>query len=94
MAGGVDLSSRQQLNEFNRLIRADRVDTHLHRVSVCSVWVIAVAAFLMFGVLVLHLVLPTRMRFLDADEYVNHSAPILGFLGGVLIKGTDRFFGK
>jgi hypothetical protein len=89
LAVGTDLSDQQQLKR-NALFRADRTDTNLHRVAVCGIWVVAIGAFVMFVVLVAHLVLPLRHRFLDADEVKRLTEFLFtGVLGGLIAKGTD-----
>lgn len=45
IASGADLSSRRALNEVQALFRRDRADTHVHRVTVCGLWVIGTGAF-------------------------------------------------
>lgn len=54
MDQGVDLSSREAVNKLNRLLRMDGVQTHTHRVIVCGLWVVAIAAAIMFVVIVGH----------------------------------------
>jgi hypothetical protein len=90
LAAGTDLSDREAINRFNELFRADRKGTHLHRIGVCGLWVVAICVFSMFAVLVAHKVLPTPYRYLDVDD-VKHLTDFLftGFLGGLIAKGSD-----
>jgi hypothetical protein len=95
LAVGADLSDRRQLNEVNELFRADRANTHLHRVSVCAVWVIAFGAFALFASLILHMILPSRMRFLDSDDIKQITSFLFtGVLGGLITKGGEKFLRK
>jgi hypothetical protein len=95
LAVGADLSDRRQLNEVNELFRADRANTHLHLISVCAVWVIALGAFALFASLILHMILPSRMRFLDADDIKQITSFLFtGVLGGVITKGGEKFLRK
>lgn len=95
LAVGADLSDRRQLNEVNELFRADRANTHLHLISVCAVWVIALGAFALFVSLILHMILPSRMRFLDADDIRQITTFLFtGLLGGLITKGGEKFLRK
>lgn len=90
LATGTDLSDQEQLRR-NALFRADRTDTNLHRVAVCGIWVVAIGAFIMFAVLVLHLVLPLKHRFLEPDEVKRLTEFLFtGVLGGLIAKGAER----
>ncbi|OWV90215.1 hypothetical protein ATY78_17190 [Rhizobium sp. R635] len=79
LASGLDLSSREQLNKINRLVREDGMDTHVSRVVVCALWIIALAALIMFLVLVAHKVKPDLWL---TDDQLNSLQSFL-FSGGL-----------
>ena len=69
VAGGLDLSSRADLNKLNKLLRQDAIDGHLHRILVIGLYVVALCAALMFGSLVWSMAFPAY-AMLDADQSV------------------------
>ncbi|WP_310532343.1 hypothetical protein [Novosphingobium sp.] len=69
-AGGVDLSSRTELNKIKRLLRQDALDGHLHRILVIGLYLFALCAALMFGSLIWSLAFPDY-AMLNAEQSVT-----------------------
>lgn len=89
-ASGTDLSNRKQLIDLNRLIRGDRVETHVHRIVVTGAWVVAIGVFASLIMLFYHKLTPESWRFLTKDQ-VNEIYQFLftGTLGGLIAKGAE-----
>jgi len=68
VAGGLDLSSRAELNKLNGLLRRDAMDGHLHRILVIGLYFFAACAALMFGSLVWCMAVPSH-SFLDSTQF-------------------------
>lgn len=95
LAVGADLSSREALNKVNALFREDRRDTHLYHVTICGLWVVGGAFFVLFVILAAHMVLPRPYRFLDADDMKSLTQFLFsGFLGGLVTKGGETLIKK
>jgi hypothetical protein len=91
LASGVDLSSREQVNKFNRLLRDDGVDGHLNKIVVCGVWIVALAALAMFLAVVAHKLKPGF--WLDDDQISDlQSFLFSGGIGAALASGGKRIF--
>lgn len=58
MAKGVDLSSREQLNKFNELLRKDGVEWHINIVKVTGIWTVGLSAMAMFVTIAVHKIYP------------------------------------
>jgi hypothetical protein len=68
LASGTDLSDVQALSRIRRLIRSDTVDSHVHGVLICGLWITAFAVGCMFLVLVWNQSTPTSWRFLTPEQ--------------------------
>ncbi len=68
VAGGLDLSSRADLNKINSLLRRDKMDGHLHRILVVGLYVAGLCIAGMFVSVVWNMSVPPARRFLDAAE--------------------------
>jgi len=55
---GRDLKARKTSREIQKLLHDGDLDDHLHRLVVCGMYVVALAAFAMFFTLIWHLVTP------------------------------------
>jgi hypothetical protein len=57
-ASGRDLRSHRTRQQIDRLLRLDKVQTHLHRVVVCGLYLVAISAAFMFFTVVVHYTTP------------------------------------
>jgi hypothetical protein len=95
LAAGVDLSDRAKINQLNQLWRTDRVDTHVHRILVCGIWMVAAAAFLMFAAIVANKLLPMERRFLGEKELREiYEFLFTGGMGGVVTEAARKMIKK
>jgi hypothetical protein len=94
-AAGIDLSNQQQLNNIRRLIRGDKVETHLHNILMCGCWVVAIGVFASFAVLFWRVLAPENLRFLSENN-INTIYKFLftGTLGGVVTKAGERLMSR
>lgn len=91
LASGIDLSSREQLNKFNRLLRDDGIEGHLSKVIVFGIWVVALSALVMFLTIVAHKLRPDL--WLDNEQIADLQSFLLsGGLGAALTAGGKRIF--
>ena len=58
ISSGRDLKSQKTKNEIDKVLRESAVQTHLHRIVVCGLYVLAISALLMFLTVVYHLLSP------------------------------------
>ena len=65
-ATGADLSSVDLAHQIRALTRSDGYQGHVHRVRVCGVYVVGIAAGAMLIALVIHYILPAH--FLSAEQ--------------------------
>lgn len=83
-AEDVDLSRLRSTNDYNNLLRLNRREEHIHRITVCGLYAVAFACFVMFFVLVAQYTLPDRWRLLTLEE--------TGRLTGFLFSGAVGSF--
>ena len=94
-ATGTDLSSRQETNEINRLIRGDKAEQHVHRILIVGAWVVAIGVFGCFAVIVWHKTMPESWRFLKETQIKEiYEFLFTGLLGGLLTKGGERLISR
>lgn len=77
------------MNKLNRLIRADGFHSHIHKVSVCGIYLIGTAAAAMFVALVLHYLFPDHVLSPDQASDLQ-SFLFSGGLGALLTKGVKQ----
>ena len=58
ISSGRDLKSQKTKNEIDRILRESAVQTHLHRIVVIGLYVLALSALLMFLTIIYHLLSP------------------------------------
>lgn len=68
VAGGLDLSSRADLNKLNGLLRRDAMDGHLHRMLVIGLYFVGFCIAGLFGSLVWNMAASESYRFLDTAQ--------------------------
>jgi hypothetical protein len=90
LAGGYDLSNRQALNRFSKLMRDNRLDGAIHGVVVSGVVIVGVAGAIMFGTIVWHVTAPDSWRFLSEKEVGD----LQKFLFSGLMGSALTFFAK
>ena len=91
----IDLSSKEQLAAINRADRADRVDGHLHLITVCSVYLVSILCAIMFLSLVYNKIAPDKYRYLSGDDLSGiYQFLFTGTLGGLITGFGKRFLGK
>lgn len=94
IAADIDLSDRAKLNAFNSLNRNDAAESHIHKVTVCAIYVVGGACLLMFLVLVSEYILPERYRPLtEAESTKLQSFLFSGAVGSLLAKAVSRIPG-
>ena len=71
VAGGLDLSSRTDLNKINKLSRRDKMDGHVHFILVAGLYFVGLCAALVFGCLVWNMAVSEPYRFLDAAQVAS-----------------------
>ncbi|MFD1786960.1 hypothetical protein ACFSC3_05180 [Sphingomonas floccifaciens] len=60
-AKGMNLRERRTRRKLNRILREDQVQSHLHRIVVAGLYLLAGSAALMFLMLIWHLITPWRV---------------------------------
>lgn len=75
VAGGLDLSSRSDLNKLNKLLRQDQMDEHIHRILVWGLYIVAALGLGMFASLAVSMALPAYAPLTD-----DQIAKLQGFL--------------
>lgn len=68
-ASGMDAQSVRTKQLLDRLLNEGRVQTHLHRIVVCGIYLLAISAAAMFLVVVYHAICP--FPFLSPDQLTN-----------------------
>jgi hypothetical protein len=91
----IDLSSREDLNKFNSLLRDDSLNSHFHIVSVFLIYFMAILVALMLSVIVEHKVCPEKWRYLSSDDMKNlYEFLFTGTFGGVFTAFTSKYVMK
>jgi len=91
LGANVDLSNREKLSQFNSLGRSDKKEDHIHRVTVCGIYVVAGCCLVMFLVLVSQYTLPEKLRLLSQDDTSKLQAFLFsGTVGGILTGAGSR----
>lgn len=76
VAGGLDLSSRSDLNKINKLLRLDAMDGHVHRILVIGLYFVGICIAGLFGSLAWNMGASEGYRFLEPPQM----AVLQGFL--------------
>jgi hypothetical protein len=91
LSADIDLSNREKLNQFNSLGRGDLKEDHIHKVTVCGIYVVGAACLVMFLMLVSEYTLPHAYRLLTDDESNKlQSFLFSGTIGGILAGAGSR----
>lgn len=95
MAKGVDLSSREQINQLNRLIRQDNMDGHLHIVLTVAVYAIGFILIICVCCVIAGYALPDKYNPFDKDSLDRLKEFLLtGGFGAIIGEAGRRVFGK
>lgn len=81
VAGGLDLSSRSDLNKINRLLRQDQMDGHIHRILVIGLYIVAALVLAMFASLAISMSFPAYAPLTSAQVAALQSFLFSGALG-------------
>lgn len=84
LADDEDLSRIRIDNDYNNLVRLNSREEHIHRITVCGLYVVSIAALFMFLVLVIQYTFPSNLRPLSLEE--------TGRLTGFLFSGAVGSF--
>jgi hypothetical protein len=66
-AAGIDLSSREKINKFNKLLRDDGLETHVYRIVCVGVYLVASVALLAFSFLAWHFLASPNYHWLTPE---------------------------
>jgi hypothetical protein len=94
VAGGLDLSSRADLNKLNGLLRRDSMEGHLHRILVAGLYVAGISITAMFVSLVWNMAAPDAQRFLNSGQVAAlQSFLFSGAMGSALTAAARKVGG-
>ena len=88
MAAGIDLSDQEKLNQRNDLLRVDNYESHVHRLTICSLHVIFWLSAIMLAALVSQYVLPERWRLLSNEDAARLQAFLFSGALGSFVTGV------
>ena len=92
LASGLDLQSHKTQRQLKRLLREESAQTHLHRIVVVGLYVVAICAALMFLALVYHYVSP--YPFLSAAQLSDLKQLLFsGSLGAGVAQLSKKYLG-
>lgn len=90
VAGGLDLSSRAELNRLNKLLRLDAMDGHVHRILVIGLYAFAACVALMFGSLVMSLAFPSWAPLTESQFDTLRDFLFSGGVGAAIATAARR----
>jgi len=87
---GRDLKSAKTDRQLKKLLREEGVQSHLHRVIVIGIYIVAITAGAMFLAFVWHMVTPVSWAFLDADQLTSIKQVLFSGSIGAGISGLAK----